>query len=124
EPAGLVTRRHEKQIAARLDTVGERLVEADAHADAIGVTLGQSAEAVFQAAIARAEHHQTDAEAQRVVGDAEQDVAALLRAETRDHAGERGVERDLQTHLRDQRLLADALAAERARAVARGPVPA
>ena len=61
EAAGLVARRHEEHVGARLDQVGEVVVEAAVETDLAREGALQAAEHVLEPRLAAAEHHQLKA---------------------------------------------------------------
>ena len=89
QAAGLITRRHQKNIGAGLDEVGEAIVIADDRADAAWEILSQGAEHVLVAAVARAKNSQQNVFVQQFANDRRDQVEALLIREAT------GVQREL-----------------------------
>jgi hypothetical protein len=90
EAAGLEARRHEEDVGAGLDQVGEALVEPQVHGHLLRVLARRVLERLLQPRFALAQHHQLRAGGQQPRQRAEHQVDALLRREPAHHREQHG----------------------------------
>ena len=89
QPAGLEARRHQEEIGARLDQVGELLVEAGRHRDAAGMARGGAASAPSSSRSPLPEQRELRRQRGQLVGRGGDQVDALLVREAADEAEQR-----------------------------------
>lgn len=89
EPAGLVARGHEQEVAAGVDTAGLGLVETDMHADLAGMTPGELEHGLLQVRLATADADQAAAGLEQGIADLQGQVDAFLLHQARDHREQR-----------------------------------
>ena len=110
QAARLGLRRHEIHVTARIDTGGERRVEAQPDGDAAGILASQRAQCVLILLFARADDDELDLALHQALADVAQQVDALVPGQTRDHTEDGSVRVGAQAHLLAQGALVDPFA--------------
>ncbi len=92
EAAGFEAARHQEEVAPGFDTVGKRVVVADAHADAARKVIGEPAVLLFEPTVAATQQHELQSSRPEELRERlDGEVQALLVPEARNHADQRGV---------------------------------
>ncbi len=92
QAAGLEPRRHQEEVAAGLDDMGQPLVEADPHADAIGIPIRQPQPLLLEPPGTAAEQDEGGAGGRQPIPNPGQQIEALLLDQPGDHADQRAAQ--------------------------------
>ena len=115
QAAGLVARRHEEQVGAGVDLVGQFLAEADLDGHFVGVAPRQVLQGLFISAVARADHDELDIFLHHLVHDEGHQIQALGLDEARNHGQDRDLPVDGQAQFLLEGHLIQGLAGEKIR---------
>ena len=110
QAAGLKLRRHQEQIAARINTVRQPLVQSDVRADLPFIAPCRPVDEIDISFVAAAQEHDLNIHAHNVRQHALDQIKALLRREPRNHADHRGIGSFCKPEFTLQRTFADRLA--------------
>ena len=83
QPAGLVARGHQEDVAARFNLVRQGIVIGDLHGEFLRILLVQLAEQLFILAVAAAQHHHDQVLPGQAIGHLENQIESLLGGKAR-----------------------------------------